>query len=131
MPLLDADLVEFLYRLPARLLVDGGRAKALAREVVARRLPSFGGNWPRTVSGYAYYRRLIEQEASLAWREAEGIHRLGDLGVVDEQVVTRLAREGSSSPDIRWLWPVTNLDVWLRSRTGAKGSARSMAAALL
>lgn len=112
MPLLDADVVRFLYRLPPDLLVNGGRAKALARDVVAKRLPSFGQGWPRTVSGDRYYGRLIEQEAPLAWRDAGGTPFLAELGVVDESELERLVQLESSP---RGIWSATNMDVWLRS----------------
>ncbi len=112
MPLLDADLVRFLYRLPPDLLVHGGHAKALARHVVAPRAPTFAASWPRTANGDRYFRALIGRETPRAWREAGGTPLLADLGIVDEPTVTRLVNDGSSP---RWLWPATNVDAWLRS----------------
>ena len=117
MPFLDADVVRFLYRLPPDLLVHGGHAKALARHVVAQRVPTFGASWPRTVTGDSYFRALIERETPRAWREAGGTPYLADLGIVDESSVRRLVREGSSPS---WLWPATNVDAWLRSCLGAE-----------
>jgi len=121
MPLLDADVVRFLYRLPPDLLVHGGRAKALAREVVAQRLPSFGGSWPRTVSGDTFYPRLVAREVPLAWREAGGTPCLGELGIMDESKVARLMEDGSATPDAGLIWSATNLDVWLRSQLDGAG----------
>ena len=120
MPLLDADVVRFLYRLPPDLLVRGGRAKALARDVVAQRLPSFDGGWPRTVSGRTYYPRLIQRELPLAWRAAGGTPCLAELGIVDESKVARLIDTGSSTSDAESIWSATNLDVWLRSQLEAR-----------
>lgn len=117
MPLLDTDLVRFLYRLPPELLLDGGHAKALARHVVAPRVPTFGAGWPRTVTGDRYFRPLIERETPQAWHEAGGTPLLADLGIVDESTVTRLVHDGSSP---RWLWPTTNVDAWLRSCVGVE-----------
>ena len=119
MPLLDATLVEFVYRLPIHLLIEGGRAKALARHVVAGRLPSFAGRWPRTVSGEAYYGGLCVREAPGAWRRAGGAPLLGALGLVDEPHVARLIERGLSVHDAWLVWSVTNLDVWLRCRLDA------------
>ena len=120
MPLLDADVVRFLYGLPPALLVNGGRAKALAREAVAWRLPSFGGHWPRTVSGTAYYRRLIQRELPLAWREAGGVPCLAELGIVDESRLAQLLETGKPPPGAGSIWSVINLDVWLRAQLEAR-----------
>jgi len=117
MPLLDADVVRFVYRLPPGLLVHGGRAKALARDVVAERLPSFGGRWPRTVSGDGYYGALIGREAPAAWRTAGGTPCLEDVGVVDGARLGQLVANGSSP---HGLWSATNLDVWLRASLAAE-----------
>lgn len=116
MPLLDADLVRFLYRLPPDLLLHNGRAKALSREVVARHLPSFGRGWPRTVSGHTFYPHLVQRELPLAWRDAGGTPCLAQLGVVDESKVARLIETGASTPESGSIWSATNLDVWLRSQ---------------
>ena len=115
MPLLDADVVRFLHRLPVDRLVDGGQAKALARPLVTKRLPRFAAAWSRTVSGARYYGNLIERETPLAWRKAGGTPYLGGLGVVDETAVQQLMDAGSQTTGI---WPVTNLDVWLRASLG-------------
>jgi asparagine synthase (glutamine-hydrolysing) len=114
-PLLDAAVVEFLHRLPPDLLVRDGRAKALARAVVADRLPSFGGRWPRTVSGDRFFHRLIERESMPAWRSAGGTPFLAQVGIVDDAELRRRVEDGESPA---WLWPATNLDVWLRACVG-------------
>ncbi len=118
MPLLDAEVVRFLYRLPPALLLNGGRAKALARATIADRLPSFGGAWSRTVSGESYYTSLITREAPGAWRIAGGAQLLGELGVVDEVVVRTALADGGSGIGMGQVWAATNLDVWLRARLG-------------
>src|SRR4029079_10415912 len=41
-PYWDADLVEFLHRIPPKVLDRGGRAKGLGRETVTRRFPALG-----------------------------------------------------------------------------------------
>jgi asparagine synthetase B (glutamine-hydrolysing) len=119
MPLLDADVVRFLHRLPPELLVHDGRAKALGLAVVSRRLPSFGGSWPRTVSGDHFFPGLIRRESVAAWRHAGGTPFLAEAGIVDEAELTRQI-EGGSSP--AWLWPATNVDVWLRATLGESPS---------
>jgi asparagine synthase (glutamine-hydrolysing) len=126
MPLLDADIVRFLYRLPPDLLVHGGCAKALARQVVARRLPSFGGGWPRTVSGHTFYPHLVQRELPLAWGDAGGMPCLAQLGVVDESKVARLVGTGASTSESASIWSATNLDVWLRSQLDGALEARGV-----
>jgi asparagine synthetase B (glutamine-hydrolysing) len=118
MPLLDAEVVRFLYRLPPALLLNGGRAKALARATIADRLPSFGGAWSRTVSGESYYANLIKREAPGAWRIAGGAQLLGEHGVVDEAAIRTALADGGSGIGMGQVWAVTNLDVWLRARLG-------------
>ena len=41
-PFMDADLVDFLYRVPPDLLDRGGRSKGLVRDELARRFPDLG-----------------------------------------------------------------------------------------
>ena len=117
MPMLDADVVRFVYGLPPGLLVHGGRAKALARDLVSEQLPSFRGRWPRTVNGDRFYGALIRREATAAWRAAGGTPFLAELGVVDAAHLARLV-EGESPP--HGIWSATNVDVWLRACLGAE-----------
>jgi asparagine synthase (glutamine-hydrolysing) len=116
MPLLDQEVVRYLYRLPPELLVSGGRAKALARATIAERLPSFGGGWGRTVSGVSYYGNLIARELPAAWAETGGPQLLADLGVVDADALGDAVRRGDGVAAAAW--GSLNLDVWLRARLG-------------
>jgi len=115
MPLLDGELLRFLHRLPPDLLVHDGKAKALGQAVVAERLPSFGDTWPRTVSGDRFYRGLVNRESAAAWRHAGGTPFLAETGIVD---AAELGRRVDSEPSPAWLWPATNVDVWLRASLG-------------
>ena len=68
-PLLDADVVAFLYSVPSGRLVANGRAKALAAELVGPRVPQFARAWPRTVYGDSLWRGALASEAKTAWPE--------------------------------------------------------------
>src|SRR5207244_1086079 len=68
MPLLDADVTAFLYRLPPALLIRGGTAKSPAREILGPRLPGLARTWPRTVYGDSLWQSVMTSEGPAAWR---------------------------------------------------------------
>ena len=72
-PFWDAQLVEFLYRTPPKLLNEGGRSKALVRHAVARRFPGLGFENQRKIAATGFVRSLIEAEGRRAWSELGGV----------------------------------------------------------
>jgi asparagine synthase (glutamine-hydrolysing) len=117
-PFWDVDLIEFLLGLPGRVLLRGGRAKALARDYLARHVP-FAETWPPKTVADSVAVALLEREGGTAWRELGGAPLLGDLGIVDVgQLEARLGahRPGSPLPDAPLLWDAMVLESWLGSR---------------
>src|SRR5205823_4157210 len=82
-PLLDADLVDFLWRVPPELLDRGGRSKGLVRETLARRFPKLGFERHRKVNATAFFRNQVLSQAEAARHELGGVPALSELGVVD------------------------------------------------
>lgn len=116
-PLLDSDVVEFLYQLDPRRLIAGGRAKSLARDVLAKHLPRFSGTWPRTVYGNSFWFTTLAAEAPAAWSEApDAAGRLAELGLVDAGRASALLA-GAQPPgpdDLVAAWRALSLGRWLR-----------------
>jgi asparagine synthetase B (glutamine-hydrolysing) len=117
-PLWDSEVVAFLHRLPPELLVQGGKMKALAREVVRPRL-AFADDWLRRVSGLPLWQFFARRDGESAWRNLGGARLLGELGVVDSAQLERAA--GAALPAVGgrdavvW-YELMGLESWLRAR---------------
>ena len=117
-PLLDPDVVAFLYSAPSGRLVANGRAKAPAAELVGRRVPQFAGSWPRTVYGDSLWRDAFASEGNAAWSEIGGTNLLAELGVVDRRLLSERVASGESvgGRDSARIVRALILEIWLRSR---------------
>jgi asparagine synthetase B (glutamine-hydrolysing) len=116
-PFWDAALIEFLYRMPPRLLSRGGRSKGLVREAVARRFPMLGFETQRKVSATGFARTLVIEEGRRAFAEIGGATVLADAGIVDARVLNeRLVRifDDPRSLEYYRAWDVLALESWLR-----------------
>jgi asparagine synthase (glutamine-hydrolysing) len=117
-PYMDADLVDFLYRVPPELLDRGGRSKGLVRHEVARRFPELGFERHKKVSAISYSRSVVLEEGERAWRASGGTPALEELDVIDEQAFERELRTilADRHEDSYRLWDVLNLEAWTRTR---------------
>ena len=118
-PFLDADLVEFLYRVPPDLLNRGSRSKGLVRAELARRFPELGFERHRKVSATAFSREIARNEAEGVWRELGGLNTLAELGVADPDGFERELRtflSGRNDKDATRMWNILNLEAWTRNR---------------
>jgi hypothetical protein len=117
-PLIDVDLVEYLYHLPPTLLSFRGRAKGLAQASVEKRadparLPRFGAV---TVEGY--FRRIMEREGQQTFDQLDGLPLLQDLGVVEGRALEKALAASFQKTKIGYsqVWVLFGLEAWLRSR---------------
>jgi asparagine synthetase B (glutamine-hydrolysing) len=118
-PLLDSDLVGFLYRVSPTVLIEGGRGKALAWQLLARSLqvPSVG--WPATVFGDTVWEDVLRREAQRAYAEIGGVRALDQLGIAAGDELGRAVGEppaGVAAHSSFLLCQVFMLEMWLRSR---------------
>jgi asparagine synthase (glutamine-hydrolysing) len=118
-PFADADLVDFLYRTPPRLLDKGGRAKGLVRERLAREFPELGFGRQRKINATSYVGSMIARELTSAWQATGGVERLSEFGIVDSERVqpTLAAALGGDRRAQHHAWEMLNLESWLRSNT--------------
>jgi asparagine synthase (glutamine-hydrolysing) len=118
-PYWDAALVEFLYRMPPKLLNRGGRSKGLVRETVARRFPRLGFEIQRKVTASRFGRSLIVEEGRRALNDLGGATALADAGVVHaptlNEDLNRILRDPHSRESYI-VWNVLTLERWLRAR---------------
>jgi asparagine synthetase B (glutamine-hydrolysing) len=115
MPLLDPDLVGYLDLLPPQLFVEGGKAKALARKVLSRRLGTLADSWPRTVYANSLWAEAVRTEGAQAWELAGGVDTLAALGLVDPSGVKRALTEPGSTISFREstaAWRALTFEVW-------------------
>ena len=117
MPLLDPDVVTMTVSVDPARLVRGGRAKALAVELLARDVP-WAPHWPRTVYGDSIWESAVAREGLEAFELVDGVRLLDSLGVVDADLMRRLLRERSPSArsDAALIERAITLDAWLRPR---------------
>lgn len=119
MPLLDRDVVAFLYRTPARHLFGRGEPKWLASELLAARLGPVGVGWPSTVVGDSIWERALRDEGAAAWDALGGVPGLESLGVVDSKVLRAAidrARRGEPVERSAAIVDALLLEGWLRAR---------------
>ena len=115
----DADLVEFLSRVPPRLLNQGGRNKGLVRGEVARRLPGFGFERQRKLVSRDFFCSLFFSQAQSAWRSLGGTPALAQLGLVERSQLDEFVRGVLANRDERHvddLWRIMSLESWVRPR---------------
>ena len=117
-PFQDADLVDFLYRVPPDLLDRGGRAKGLVRDELARRFPTLGFERHKKISALSFARDIALEQGERAWKELGGVPALAELGIVDADAIERKVQTILSGRDDETfrIWDVLNLESWTRSR---------------
>jgi hypothetical protein len=118
-PVVDPDLVEFLYGLPNAVLNVGGRGKGLPRESVRRR----AGERPAGLLGFAWIDRflaaLVRDEGPRALETLGGVPRLSELGVVHERAFAQELQGSGLGSNLGYYeaWQGLACEAWLRSRT--------------
>ncbi len=125
-PLLDADLVEFLYHVPPQVLLRGGQTKWLARATLERRLPGLVPHWPKPVYADRFWLSLMGREGPNAWRRLGGVSQLAEAGVVDPGRFGSAVESASSSDfsTATQVWATCMLESWLRAHRSPKMLAR-------
>jgi asparagine synthetase B (glutamine-hydrolysing) len=114
-PLLDPGVVAHLYGRPERDLVAGGYAKALAREIVQRRLGHLAERWPRTVYGNRFWLQTLRSEGAAAWSSLGGITAVGSLGLADNAAVARILQgDVLRLGQLSAAWRAMVLESWLQ-----------------
>jgi hypothetical protein len=118
-PFWDADLVEFLYRIPPDLLNRGGRTKGLVRDMLARRFPEAGFERHRKITATGFFRSVLTREAGTAWEVMEGTPTLARMGLVEPRALENAIRAHASGHDparVHRVWDVLNVESWTRPR---------------
>jgi asparagine synthase (glutamine-hydrolysing) len=117
-PFLDADLVDFLYRVPPDLLDRGGRSKGLVRDELARRFPDLGFERHKKITAISYSRNLVMQEGARAWRASGGVPALAELEVIDRSAFEQEMEAilSGREEDTFHIWDILNLEAWVRTR---------------
>jgi asparagine synthase (glutamine-hydrolysing) len=118
-PFWDADLQEFLYRVPPEWLIKGRRTKGLVRGMLAQRFPELGFERQIKVIGSQFANETVVDELPAALRSIGGARALGDLGIVDpqrlEDAVQRMGSDPRDSSLINCIWHAFSLETWVRA----------------
>lgn len=116
-PFYDADLVEFLFRVPPAKLISAGRSKGLVRDTLERRFPSLGFGAQKKVEASGYFRNALQQQAPELWKRLGSLEALHGLGIVDAAKVPDPASFARGAyRDQFYLWLLMNTEAWLRPR---------------
>jgi asparagine synthetase B (glutamine-hydrolysing) len=118
-PYWDSDLIQFLCKIPPRLLLQGGREKGLVRRTIARRFPGLGFERQRKISASTFFQETIINEYSGAFEKIGSLQTLETSGIIDKKLITLSIDASLSSPNVRdsqHLWELLNLESWARSR---------------
>lgn len=118
-PFFDADLVDFLYRVPPALLDRNGRSKGLVRQTLANHFPGQGFERQKKFTGTNVYQDLLLKEGPRAWQYMGGVPALAELGIVEadsiKDSVHAILRHSQAGAAYR-IWDVLNLEAWVRPR---------------
>ena len=114
----DADVIEFLLRVPPELLVAGGLNKSLAQASIKRRLPGFDMRLLRNVHYEAALEEVLVPQVEQAVERLGGLPMLASLDVVDPVPLLKLATGGKVDvpPGYHQLWYALALEAWLQAR---------------
>jgi hypothetical protein len=117
-PYWDAELVDFLNRMPPQFLLYGGRQKGLVRPAVARRFPGLGFERHTKVSATTFFKATMQREGPAVCRDMGGASALARLGIVDARAVDATLAAGFSSKESRpaqRIWDIMSIEAWVRS----------------
>ena len=115
----DADLIEFVYRVPPQLLNRGGRSKGMVRSEVAKRFPDFGFATQKKLISRDFFVERFFDELRPAIEELGGFRTLEGAGIVDKMRVGAIVDEASVVRDathVDRIWRLMSLEAWARSR---------------
>ena len=117
-PFWDAELIDFLYRIPPASLNRGGRSKGMVRGMLARKFPHLGFERQKKVAATGFFCSVCLKEGAQVWQSLGGTPALSDLGVVDGQALDAVIKNILAKQQLRQahrIWEVLNLEVWLRA----------------
>jgi asparagine synthase (glutamine-hydrolysing) len=119
-PFWDAELQEFLYRVPPDILNEGGRTKGLVRGMLARRFPDLGFERQRKVIATSFATDTFVSELPTIFEEMGGARTLSELGIIDQARIDEAVAWMVSDPGDRrtsnYLWHAVSLEAWARAR---------------
>ena len=129
-PYWDADLVEFVNRIPPMALDKGGRSKALVRDTVAKRFPGLGFDRQRKVSAFNYFGDVLDTEGPAVWSRLGGVSSLSEMGIVNlgTAVPPCFSDRAESQFDriihMHRMIEIMQVEAWLRARPGMKAGGQ-------
>jgi len=122
MPFWDAQLLDFLYRTPPDFLNEGGRAKGLVRQMLARKFPDLGFERHKKVLASNFFTQIMAREAPRAWKRLGGAQALESLGIVDARRLHSAMNDvfqRNLHQDVSRIWNVLTVEAWVRSQLEA------------
>lgn len=128
MPYWDADLVDFLYRIPPEFLTETGRQKGFVRQLLQRRFPDLGFDRQRKVLATNFFASVMYDEAPAVWEKLGGASTLAEVGIVDKSGVSFYVNEvlkGSSPGELTRVWMLISVEKWVRSRLHVVGEVKN------
>jgi asparagine synthetase B (glutamine-hydrolysing) len=116
-PYWDADLVEFLFRVPPTLLNRDDRAKGIVRPLLEKRFPSLGFHRHKKREATTLVDHLVATEGLTAWQTLGGPAALADAGIVDFSKLQATMNQALHARPIQraaFVWHAATLESWLR-----------------
>jgi len=107
-----------MFRIPPRLLNQGGRTKGMVRDAIARRFPDLGFERHRKVFAYGFFGSIVKDQGPAAWSRLGGAKTLAGLGVVDGKRVDALAAHlfsGKEPREMYRIWDILHLEAWAQT----------------
>ena len=117
-PYWDPDLASQILRTPPEILLKGGRSKVPARELVQKRLPTFGFAKQVKVSAVSFFQSILTKEWPQVAKMVGEFPALQALGVADGPAARRYIDEAIRSQHSYALrsGDVFSLEMWARKQ---------------
>jgi hypothetical protein len=119
-PLLDVDVVEFLYNAPARLVTRAGEEKWLERAFLRRKLPPSASSRPASVFFDDFWALTFKRELPGVLDMTDNLPSLSGAGVVDGKRLSHAGRQLLTHEGLAYaepLWKALSAEVWLQARS--------------
>jgi asparagine synthetase B (glutamine-hydrolysing) len=116
-PFWDADLIQYLCRIPPRLLLKGGHDKGIVRQTIARRFPNIGFDRQKKVIAGSFIKNTLILEGMEAFKRIGGLQYLIKFGIIqniNDNFIEKLLIDKDLNENHR-VWELLTLEAWLRS----------------
>jgi asparagine synthetase B (glutamine-hydrolysing) len=118
-PFHDADLVEFVCRIPPLSLIKNNMTKGFLRRYLDVEFPELGFTFQKKTGASSLLWEIISSESKQSWEIIDGAKQLVEMGIVNpdaiQEVVQKVSNGKGDAKDFHDFWMICNTEMWLRN----------------